>query len=38
MILVCGGIKGGSGKTTMAVNLAVMRSRVGGDVLLVDGG
>ena len=36
MILVCGGIKGGSGKTTIATNLAVMRSTAGADVLLVD--
>ena len=36
MILVTGGIKGGTGKTTVAVNLAVMRSRDGYDVLLVD--
>lgn len=36
MILVCGGIKGGSGKTTIATNLAVMRSLSGADVLLVD--
>jgi chromosome partitioning protein len=36
MILVTGGIKGGTGKTTLAVNLAVMRSRDGRDVLLVD--
>jgi chromosome partitioning protein len=35
MIIVCGGIKGGSGKTTVATNLAVMR-RAGVDVLLVD--
>ena len=36
MIVVCGGIKGGSGKTTVATNLAVMRTRVGADVLLID--
>jgi len=36
MILVAGGIKGGSGKTTLATNLVVMRSREGRDVLLVD--
>ena len=36
MIIVCGGIKGGGGKTTVATNLAVMRSLVGRDVLLVD--
>ena len=36
MIVVIGGIKGGSGKTTVATNLAVMRSIVGRDVLLVD--
>ena len=36
MILLVGGIKGGSGKTTVATNLAVMRSLQGHDVLLVD--
>ena len=36
MILVIGGIKGGSGKTTVAINLAVMRSKAGFDVLLID--
>lgn len=35
MILVIGGIKGGSGKTTIATNLAVMRS-MNKKVLLVD--
>ncbi len=34
-IIVVGGIKGGSGKTTVATNLAVMRSREH-DVLLID--
>ena len=36
MIIVIGGIKGGSGKTTVATNLAVIRSGEGKDVLLVD--
>ncbi len=36
MIIVVGGIKGGSGKTTVATNLAVIRANKGHDVLLVD--
>lgn len=36
MIIVCGGIKGGGGKTTISTNLAVMRSLSGKDVLVVD--
>ena len=36
MIVVVGGIKGGSGKTTIATNLAVMRALDGSDVLLID--
>lgn len=36
MIIVIGGIKGGSGKTTLATNLAVLRSQEGRKVLLVD--
>jgi chromosome partitioning protein len=36
MIITVGGIKGGSGKTTVATNLAVMRSLAGSDVLLID--
>jgi len=35
MIVTIGGIKGGSGKTTVATNLAVMRSKVK-DLLLID--
>lgn len=37
MILVVGNIKGGVGKTTLAVNIAIARALVGKDVLLVDG-
>jgi chromosome partitioning protein len=36
MIIVSGGIKGGSGKSTAAANLAVIRAAQGRDVLLVD--
>ena len=37
MILTIGGVKGGTGKTTIATNLAVYRSIQGKDVLLIDG-
>lgn len=36
MIVVIGGIKGGSGKTTLATNLTVLRSQKGKRVLLID--
>lgn len=36
MIVLIGGEKGGTGKTTIATNLAVQRARAGRDVLLVD--
>jgi chromosome partitioning protein len=36
MIVVVGGEKGGTGKTTTAVNLAFMRERDKGDTILVD--
>lgn len=36
MLLVVGGIKGGSGKTTLATNFTVLRSQAGKKVLLID--
>lgn len=36
MIIVVGGIKGGSGKTTVATNLSILRAKEGRDVLLID--
>src|SRR3546814_8834281 len=37
MIVAVGNTKGGVGKTTLAVNLAVARALAGRDLLLVDG-
>lgn len=36
MVITVGGIKGGSGKTTIATNLAILRANCGRDVLLID--
>lgn len=36
MIITVGGTKGGGGKTTIAINLAIMRAKEGKDVLLID--
>ncbi|MEZ5584134.1 MAG: AAA family ATPase [Candidatus Competibacteraceae bacterium] len=36
MIILIGGEKGGTGKTTLAVNMAAMRALSGRDVLLID--
>lgn len=36
LIVVVGGIKGGSGKTTVATHLSILRAQAGRDVLLVD--
>lgn len=36
MVIVVGGIKGGTGKTTVAINFAVMRAAQQRDVLLID--
>ncbi len=35
-IILVGGEKGGTGKTTIATNLAVMRAAAGRDVVLID--
>ena len=36
MIILIGGEKGGTGKTTLATNLAAQRTLTGHDVLLID--
>ena len=37
MIIVVGGIKGGSGKTTIATNIAIMKGYEKPNILLADG-
>ena len=37
MIVTVGNTKGGVGKTTLALNLAIVRARAGRDVWLIDG-
>ena len=37
MIVTVGNVKGGVGKTTLAINIAIARALAGRDVLLVDG-
>ena len=36
MVILIGGEKGGTGKTTLATNLAALRAQSGKDVLLLD--
>ena len=36
MIILIGGEKGGPGKTTIATNLATIRTKKTGDLLLID--